>query len=437
MSETLAWNHSNEADGTPAIRFKPYAAYKDSGVQWLGKIPVHWDVKALKRLSYMQAGMAITADDIEATGEFPVFGGNGIRGYAESFTHDGEFPLIGRQGALCGCVNFASGRFWASEHAVVVTPQSRVDSHWLRHLLSAMSLNQYSQSAAQPGLAVETIATIPTPVPPSTEQRMIAAFVHHQTTRIDALVEKKERLIELLQEKRTALITRAVTKGLDPNVPMKDSGVEWLGQIPAHWDVKRLKNVVPAVTVGIVVTPSKYYVDEGVPCLRSLNIAQGVVTMTDVVFISSSANELHRKSKIFAGDVLVVRTGKAGTAVVVPQELDGANCIDLLIIRLSKLTDSRFLYHFINSLATSRQVEARSVGAIQEQYNTGTLSELWLAGMTVGEQRAIAAFLDYETEKIDTLVAKVRDAIERLKELRVALISAAVTGKINVQNAAV
>jgi type I restriction enzyme S subunit len=132
----------------------------------------------------------------------------------------------------------------------------------------------------------------------------------------------------------------------------------------------------------------------------------------------------------------VVRTGKAGAAVVVPPELDGSNCIDLLIIRRSAGTDSRFLYHFINSPSTLGQVEAHSVGAIQEHYNTGTLAELRVPGIPLSEQRAIAAFLDRETARIDALVAKVRDAIERLKELRTALISAAVTGKIDVREEA-
>ena len=130
-------------------RFQQYPAYKDSGVEWLGEIPANWEVRALKRVGSMRAGAAITSQDIEPDGEYPVFGGNGIRGYGDSYTHEGDYPLVGRQGALCGCVNFASGKFWASEHAVVVTPAKGVDPHWLADLLAAMSLNQYSQSAAQ------------------------------------------------------------------------------------------------------------------------------------------------------------------------------------------------------------------------------------------------------------------------------------------------
>jgi type I restriction enzyme S subunit len=188
---------------------------KDSGVEWLGEIPAHWEVKRLKRLVAMGAGSAITSESIEPSGNYPVFGGNGIRGFTDSFTHDGEFPLIGRQGALCGCVNLASGKFWASEHAVVARPAQDVDAFWLADLLAAMSLNSYSQSAAQPGLAVETIAAIHAPAPPVTEQRAIAAFLDRETARIDALVAKVRDAIEHLKELRTALISAAVTGKID------------------------------------------------------------------------------------------------------------------------------------------------------------------------------------------------------------------------------
>ena len=272
--------------------------------------------------------------------------------------------------------------------------------------------------------------------PPTREQRTIAAFLDRETAKIDALVAKKGRLIELLQEKRAALVTRAVTKGLDHDVPMKDSGVEWLGGIPAHWDVAKLKTKVPDITVGIVVTPSKYYVEEGIVCLRSLNIALGHITTEDIVYISDAANSLHRKSQIFEGDIVVVRTGRAGVAVVVPPEFNGVNCIDLLIIRRSMHIFPQFLYYFLNSITVRGQVSADSVGSIQEHYNTGTLSNLFVPSFSVHEQRAISHYLDQETGKIDTLVAMVREAIDRLKELRTALISAAVTGKIDVRETA-
>jgi type I restriction enzyme S subunit len=158
-------------------RFKPYPAYKHTEVEWLGEMPAHWELKRLKTLAGLRAGTAITSDRIEPEGDYPVFGGNGFRGYTSSYTHEGEFPLVGRQGALCGCVAFASGKFWASEHAIVITPRAAVDPHWLADLLQAMSLNAYSQSAAQPGLAVETLEVIPAPAPSIDEQRAIVAYL--------------------------------------------------------------------------------------------------------------------------------------------------------------------------------------------------------------------------------------------------------------------
>lgn len=202
----------------------PTVPMKDSGVEWLGEIPAHWKVKRLKQLGAMQAGTAITSESIEPVGEYPVFGGNGVRGYTESFTHDGQFPLIGRQGALCGCVNFATGKFWASEHAVVVTPRKEVDPRWLVALLQSMSLNTYSQSAAQPGLAVETIGAIHAPQPSQPEQRAIAAFLDRRTARADALIAKILKAIERLKEFRTALISAAVTGKIDVREQAKGRG---------------------------------------------------------------------------------------------------------------------------------------------------------------------------------------------------------------------
>ena len=193
----------------------PSVPLKDSGVEWLGEIPKHWRVGALKRFATMRAGIAITSDDIEPDGAFPVYGGNGIRGYTESYTHEGDYPLIGRQGALCGCVCFASGRFWASEHAVVVACASDVEPHWLARLLEAMSLNDYSESAAQPGLAVDTIGRLEVPMPPMYEQLAIADFLTAKTNEHDGLITKVNQAIQYLKEHRTALISAAVTGKID------------------------------------------------------------------------------------------------------------------------------------------------------------------------------------------------------------------------------
>ena len=168
--------------------YKPYPAYKDSGVEWLGRVPEGWEVKKLKWLAALQSGHFITSDSIKPEGKYPVFGGNGLRGYTDAFTHDGRYVLIGRQGALCGNVNYSSGKFWASEHAVVVSPRENINTTWLGELLRTMNINQYSQSAAQPGLAVERIIDLFVPIPSYIEQSFIADMLEKRRTKILRLI---------------------------------------------------------------------------------------------------------------------------------------------------------------------------------------------------------------------------------------------------------
>ena len=193
----------------------PNVPLKPSGVEWLGDVPAHWEVRRLKTICSMKSGDGITAESIETTGEFPVYGGNGLRGYSSSYTHEGEFALIGRQGALCGNVHIARGRFWASEHAVVATLHSGHDIDWFGAILTAMNLNQYSISAAQPGLSVERVLNLHLPVPPKQEQNHIANHIGVATADIDADISRAHRQIELMQEYRTRLIADVVTGKLD------------------------------------------------------------------------------------------------------------------------------------------------------------------------------------------------------------------------------
>lgn len=189
----------------------PKAKLKSSGIDWLGDIPEHWGVKKLKYVARFRSGDSITSDAIREEGEYPVFGGNGLRGYTSSFTHEGNYVLIGRQGALCGNINYANRRFWASEHAVVATLLDECNILWFGELLRSMNLNQYSQSAAQPGLAVERIQNLSIPVPVVEEQNIIGEYIELHNTRISGTIQKIEKEIDLLQEYRTALISEVVT----------------------------------------------------------------------------------------------------------------------------------------------------------------------------------------------------------------------------------
>ena len=193
----------------PDVRLKP------SGVEWLSDVPAHWEVRRLKTLCSMKSGDGITEMSIEPAGEYPVYGGNGLRGYTSDYTHDGNYVLVGRQGALCGNVHIARGRFWASEHAVVASLSNGYVLEWFAAILDVMNLNQYSIAAAQPGLAVERVLNLSLPVPSLREQAHIARYIERETADIDAAIDRARREIELLGEYRTRLIADVVTGKVD------------------------------------------------------------------------------------------------------------------------------------------------------------------------------------------------------------------------------
>jgi len=194
---------------------KPYPGYKDSSVPWLGKMPSGWSVRKLKYIGDMQSGDNLTSEEIQVSGIYPVYGGNGQRGYYHEYNRDGHFLLIGRQGALCGNVHRVDGRFWATEHAVVVKPRNEIDRDWYYYMLIVMNLNQYSESAAQPGISVEKIQNLVTTVPKMGEQKAIAKYLNQVASAIENTIIRTQREIDLMQEYRTRLITDVVTGKLD------------------------------------------------------------------------------------------------------------------------------------------------------------------------------------------------------------------------------
>ena len=193
----------------------PDVCFRPSGINWLKDVPEHWEVLRIKDLAQLKSGESITALSISETGPYPVYGGNGLRGFTTNYTHDGDFVLIGRQGALCGNINYAKGKFWASEHAVVARPRRDFMVVWFGELLRTMNLNQYSISAAQPGLAVERIQNLRLPVPPVDEQALIARHIEDETAGLRRAVATAHREIDLLGEYRASLISDVVTGKLE------------------------------------------------------------------------------------------------------------------------------------------------------------------------------------------------------------------------------
>ena len=275
-------------------------------------------------------------------------------------------------------------------------------------------------------------------LPKGKEQRAIAEFLDRETAKIDALVARKERLIELLQEKRIALITRAVTRGLDPNVPMKDSGVEWLGEIPARWNIRRVAMAVNKITNGYVGPTRDILVDDGVPYLQSLHIKRGQIEFDRKhYFVTEHWSERHKKSILREGDVVVVQTGDIGQNCLVPAAFDGANCHALIILRIQPhLGEGAFLSRLLQSTYGQNALKLSQTGALHPHLECGHVREIPIVLPPPEEQRLIVKALEERLVSLDALEARVRTAIDHLREFRATLISAAVTGKIDVREAA-
>lgn len=319
-------------------------------------------------------------------------------------------------------------------HLALLRPDERIlHGPFLAWVQSSKEvLSQYEAQAVgvtRFALGQPAFKTALIPLPPVDEQYQIAAYLDEQTGKIDRLMALRRRQIELLKEQRALIIQQAVTRGLDPSAPMRPSGLPWLGGIPKHWEVKRLKYVTPQVTVGIVINPSSHYVESGVPALRSLNVRPGELTAEELVFISEESHRLLSKSAIYRDDIVVVRTGQPGTAAVVHERFDNANCIDLIIIRSSKQFLSAYVELLLNTNFSKYQFESDSDGAIQQHFNIQTAKNLWLVLPPIDEQTKILAFIEQERAQLEGVVQAYDRQLELLTEYRAALIHETVTGQ--------
>ncbi len=404
---------------------------KDSGISWIGQIPSDWDVKKLKYLSSMKSGDSITSDSIEETGDYPVFGGNGLRGYTNRYTHDGEFILIGRQGALCGNVRKVSGQFWPSEHAVVVYDGGKVNKGWYKYFLDNMNLNQYSTSAAQPGLSVDQIMNLFACVPPCDMQQAIANYLDSKTAAIDTLITDKQKLIGLLKDKRQAIINEAVTKGFNKSAKMKDSGVEWIGEMPEEWNVltnrqlfveRNEKNSQEDVTLLSV---TKYL---GV-ILQSEAEDQNLATV-------APSETLSGYKTVRKGDLVMnIMRAKDGSFGV--SDYDGVISPAYCIYFARKKVNPEYLYYLFKTPMYIEIFKNYSTGIAEHRMRLYPDSFYKITAILppITQQDAIVLYLNAETERINNVVLLLEKQIEKLKEYRQSIISEAVTGKVMIEDA--
>ncbi len=407
---------------------KKYINYKESGIDWLlDKIPSHWEVKRIKDLCRMQSGFYISANDFQTVG-FPIYGGNGFRGFSKEYNHDGEYILIGRQGALCGNINYAIGKFWATEHAIVVYEKKGINKFWFGELLRLMNLNQYSLSAAQPGLSVEKIKRLKLPLPPLKEQTQIANYLDTKTKLIDKKIKLLQQKIKHYKAYRKTLINETVTKGLDKSVKFKDSGIDWIGEIPEHWEVKRFKEVCYKNHTGGTPSTSNTNMFGGdniwvtIADMKKDNLVfDSKLKLTDEAIKTSNIPITPKGSLLYSFKLTLGKIAFAAKDIYTNEAI-----ISILPNKNIVLSYHYYMLPIYLLLNATENI----YGA--KMLNQKLISNALLLHPTIKEQQQIAEFLDAKTTTIHNIINNIETQISTLKELRKTLINEVVTGKVKV-----
>lgn len=435
-------------------KYQAYAEYKDSGVEWLGKIPSHWLATQVKYGYLVTLGKMLQSTPKSSLDELKLYlkaqniQPNGINiDQVESmwFSPDECKKLLLQKSDVLVSEGGDAGRsaIWNCEleecyiqNAINrVRPKfvnnSKYFLYWMKFLKSTDFINIICNKATIAHYTAEKLEGSPIFLPSSDEQKNIANFLDHETTKIDHLIEKQQQLIELLKEKRQAVISHAVTKGLNPNVPMKDSGVEWLGEVPEHWNVTCLARI-SGIKRGSGYQNIEMEV-EGQDTIQMLRIAD----MHEIAPALIVKNTEVIRYLVEEGDILVAGTGAtAGISMLVPKECNGwVHSYNSIKVKVdSKKVNSAFLQLFLISDYIKKSLDVSFVGSAQPFVDTNGLGRLRVLLPPLHEQINIYDYLNIQTRKIDLLISKAESAIQLMQERRTALISAAVTGKIDVRH---
>ena len=388
-----------------------YPRYKESGVPWLGELPEHWVVVRLKQFMDIQNGS--DHKHLEQAYGYPVFGSGGIFAYASDFLYDGESVLLGRKGTINKPL-YVTGRFWTVDTMYWTKISPKVSGRFTYYLALTIPFNYYSTNTALPSMTKENLNSHVVTRPTLQEQITITSFLDHQTAKIDALIEKKKQLMELLKEKRMALISRAVTRGLDSNVKMKDSGVEWLGEVPVHWNVLRTKFICSIDTGSRNTEDSR---DEG-----------------EYPFFVRSDNIERINTWSFDGEAVLTSGDGAGVGKVFHHYVGRMEIHQRVYLYYAfKNILARFFYHFLKSNLYKVVLDGAAKSTV-DSLRRPILQNFWVTVPPESDQLTIVKFVDEQNDRISNAIEKVQAGLIHLQEYRTALISAAVTGKIDVRD---
>lgn len=452
------------------MKYLPYNAYKPSPFAWLDQMPEHWDVAALRWMSRRYAGGTPDKGN-EAyweDGDIPWINSGAVNdgyitepsalitreGFANSsakwIPKDALVMALAGQGKTKGLVAQLGIETTCNQSMAAIIPDHRLVPRYLFWWLSAnyQNIRNLAGGEARDGLNLDMLGSIQCPLPLQPEQQAIARFLDAKTAQIDTLVAKKRQLIDKLKEKRSALIARTVTRGLpteaakaaglEPNPEMKDSGVEWLGEIPAHWLVMPLFRMVQSIQTGPFGTQLHHadYVDDEVPLINPIHLVDGELLPDSKNTVTPETVERLSRYKLLAGDLVFARRGDIGRCGVVRSAQEGWLCgTGSMVVRLKGESCSPLYYALVfRSSGFSSLLELNAVGTTMLNLNPAIVGRMLVPVPPLAEQQAIIDFLDRGTAQLDALTAKVETAITRLTEYRQALITSAVTGKIDVRN---
>lgn len=423
-----------------------YGEYKDSGADWLGSVPDHWSVGRLKS--------QVSLVTVKATQRLCPIALENIEGWSGRFIPtEGEFEgegvafvagdlLFGKLRPYLAKAYLAKGPGEAVGDFHVLRPVGAMNARFLQYqMLSKAFIDVIDGStfgSKMPRASWESLGNMPLVLPSAQEQTAIVAFLDRETAKIDALIAEQERLIALLAEKRQATISHAVTRGLDPSVPMKDSSVAWLGKVPAHWDVKRMKNLVSesiAGPYGSSLTKSMYEAS-GYRVYGQQQVIPDDFSVGDYYISEEKFAEMSRY-RVEPDDILISVMGTIGRAAVVPTDVEPGIINPRLVLYrvVERLVLPRYLQCFLNNSTSQRYFSIAAQGTTMEGLNMASIDELHVALPPLNEQVKLLAFIRQEEQKLDQLSTEAERATILLKERRNALIAAAVTGQIDVRGA--
>ncbi len=420
----------------------PYPDYRSSGTDWIGEVPATWDVVATARVSDLTTGERDTQDAIEE-GAYPFFVRSQTVERINTYSFDGEGVLTSGDGAGVGKIfHHATGKFEIHQRVYLFFNFRRIIGkyffYFLREHLHLVALAGNAKSTVD-SLRRPMLRMFPICVPNLEEQTQIARFLDYETAKIDALIEKQEQLIALLKEKRQAVISHAVTKGLDPSAPLRDSGIEWLGQVPAHWKVAK-SGFYLRILSGYAFPSSGFASDDtGVRLLRGINVGVGVVRWEDTVRWKRRPGDGLDQWDLTEGDLVVGMDRPMITEGVRVAKLRREDVPSLLLQRVASLKPRPTLNgdYMMQLLSFTKLFEAHfapeTTGVSVPHISPKQIADFSIPIPPRREQDAIVAWVKERLEKTDRLVSSAEAAAALLAERRTALISAAVTGKIDVR----